>query len=104
MARQSIVARIYDKKGKLLATGHNSYTKTHPRQAHFARLAGNERKTYLHAEIAAIIRASRRGVQPPYSISIERRNRQGQCKLAKPCAVCMLAIKEAGIREISYSI
>jgi tRNA(Arg) A34 adenosine deaminase TadA len=101
MSKQKIVARVYDKKGRLLATGHNSYTKTHPRQAHFARLAGTERKTYLHAEIAAIVRC-RYGI--PYSIRVERRKANQSLALAKPCSVCMLAIKEAGIKEISYTI
>jgi deoxycytidylate deaminase len=99
MARQKVTALIYDKKGRLLATGHNSYTKTHPKQAHFARLAGAERKTYLHAEIAAIIRAG----PAAYAIHVLRYRRDGSLALARPCEICMLAIRESGIKEISYS-
>ena len=102
-SKQKIVAKIYDKRGRLLATGHNSYTKTHPKQAHFARLAGIERKTYLHAEIAAIIRASRT-FNRPYRIHVSRQNSKGEFRLARPCMVCQLAIREAGIKKISYSV
>ena len=103
MSKQNVVAKIYDKKGRLLATGHNSYTKTHPRQAHYARLAGFERKNYLHAEIAAILRAFH-STSRAYSIRVERRSRKGNLALARPCAICMLAIKEAGIKQITYSV
>ncbi len=103
MSKQNITAYIYDKKGRLLATGHNSYTKTHPRQAHFARLAGEERKTYLHAEIDAICRTTRvRG--KPFSLFVERKGRDGYNRLARPCCICMLAIKAVGIQHISYTI
>lgn len=104
MSKHIIKATIRDRKGRVLSVGYNSYTKTHPEQARFARLAGTERKTYLHAEVAAIIRACRRRMEPPHSISIERFNSSGQPKLAKPCPICMLAIKEAGIKEVRYTV
>ena len=105
MSKQTVVAKIYDKKGRLLATGHNSYTKTHPKQAYYASKAGFGRKNYLHAEIAAIIRGNNRYPRGRlHSIRVERRARNGNLVLAKPCAICMLAIKEAGIKQITYSL
>lgn len=98
--KQQLTAYVYDKKGRLLATGRNSYTKTHPRQAHFARLAGEERKAYLHAEIDALIRTKGQA----YRIFIERRGCNGEPKLARPCCICELAIKAAGIKEVTYTV
>lgn len=102
MAKPQLKASVYDKRGNLLGVGYNSYTKTHPRQAYFARLAGVERKTYLHAEIAAIIMAGRTGTRL-HSIRVERWGRAGESRLAKPCPVCALAIEAAGIKEVSYT-
>ena len=100
MSKQTVVAKIYDKKGRLLATGHNSYTKTHPKQAYYASKAGFGRKNYLHAEIAAIIHAG----PTAYAIHVFRHRRDGSLALARPCEICMLAIKEAGIKQITYSV
>lgn len=100
MSKQVVKATVYDKKGRVLAVGHNSYTKTHPRQADLARRVGAERKAYLHAEVAAIIRAGDRG----FRIHIERHRRNGEVGLARPCEICWLAIEEAGIKEVTYTI
>ena len=45
-------------KGKIISVGWNSY-KTHPLQKHYRR---NPLSTFLHAEIDAIIKAKRTGV------------------------------------------
>jgi deoxycytidylate deaminase len=100
MSKQRVKATVYDKKGRILAVGYNSYTKTHPEQARLARLVGKERKAYLHAEVAAIIRA--RGT--PYRIHVERYGCDDKACLARPCEICQLAIKEAGIKEVSYTV
>jgi deoxycytidylate deaminase len=98
--RQHITAVIYDKRGRVLSTGHNQYLKTHPMQAKYAAKAGQPYRQYLHAEISALIKC--RG--EPYKISIERKNKQGQLVLAKPCPVCELALKEAGVKFVEYSV
>lgn len=100
MSRQEITASIYDRKGRLLAVGYNSYTKTHPRQAFLARACGQPEKAFLHAEIAALVKC--RGI--PYSIYVERRNKQGQTRLAAPCTICQMAIRLAGIKKVSYTL
>src|SRR3990167_9944503 len=101
--RQQIVAKIYDRKGRLLATGRNSYTKTHPMQARYARILGGRwsPKVYLHAEIAALVQLSRsdRRVRQADSIFIQRINRQGLSRLAAPCPVCTLALQQAGVKK-----
>ncbi len=97
---QNIIATVYDKKGRVLSTGKNSYTKTHPKQAMMAARCGHHHKVYLHAEMAALIRC--RG--EAYKIKIERYNRKGAPLLAKPCEICELAIREAGIKFIEYTV
>jgi deoxycytidylate deaminase len=100
--KYKITATIFDKHGRILAQESNSYTKTHPYQAKLAARAGKPNKVYLHAEIKAIIKAQKFG--EPYKILIERYNSEGEPVLAKPCEICQLAIKEAGIKRIEYTI
>lgn len=98
--RQSITATITDKRGRVLSIGHNSYEKSHPKQAHYAARMGEPYKFFLHAEIAALVKC--RG--KPYKIMIERKDKAGNNRLAKPCGICELAIKEAGIKFVEYTV
>lgn len=99
--RYSITASTYDKRGRLIARAHNSYSKTHPQQALWAAQVDEHYKINLHAEVAAIIKSRKRDV---HSITIERYDRYGQPKNAQPCAVCQHAIKLAGIKMVSYTV
>ena len=89
MAQQSIVAKVFNKKGQLLAIGRNSYTKTHPMQAAFAKQVGHPQKCFLHAEIDAL-RKLRLGSKP-YRMLIQRTRKNGELGNAKPCEVCRAA-------------
>lgn len=96
-----LIATVYDKHGQVIAVGENSYIKTHPRMAALAKKCGEEHKQFLHAEVLAIIRCKGK---IPYKIKIERYNKCGESRLAKPCPICELAIKEAGIKFVEYTI
>jgi deoxycytidylate deaminase len=98
--RYHIVAKCYDRKRNLLSVGYNNYEKTHPLQAHFAHLAHEPHKIYLHAEIDAILKAQGKKI---HIIVVERYNRHGQPRKAKPCKICSLAIKAFGIREVKHT-
>lgn len=98
---QDITAIIYDKKGKVLSLGRNSYVKTHPKQAKHAHKVGLPEKIYLHAEIDAIIRC--RDLSKAYKIVVSRITKKGKYGNAKPCPVCQSAIKEAGIRNVEWT-
>jgi tRNA(Arg) A34 adenosine deaminase TadA len=100
MGRVVITASIYNKRNKLIARASNSFHKTHPLQAKYACKCGEPYKQYLHAEVLAIIRAKGKG----YRIHVERYNREGKPLLAMPCPICMLAIREAGIQVVSFTI
>lgn len=99
--RYKLTATTYDKRGRVIARGHNSYERTHPLQLEYAERAGQDWKPYLHAEIHAIIRS--RGADI-HKIRIERFGQNGEPKMARPCAVCELAIKAAGIRFVEYTV
>jgi tRNA(Arg) A34 adenosine deaminase TadA len=54
----------------------------------FAKLAGQPKREYLHAEIAALLRAP----ADADTLLVVRTNKQGEFVCAKPCPVCALAI------------
>jgi tRNA(Arg) A34 adenosine deaminase TadA len=99
--RQVMTALIYDKRGRVLSIGQNSYVKTHPMQARLAMQAGEGYKIFLHAEIHAITRC--RDLSKAHRISVFRYDRQGKPALAKPCEICASAIKQAGIRLVEHT-
>lgn len=99
--KQDITAIIYDKKGKVLSVGKNSYVKTHPKQARHANKVGLPEKVFLHAEMDAIIRC--RNLNKAHRILVTRITRNGKYGNAKPCPVCSSAIKEAGIKNVEWT-
>lgn len=99
--KQSVTAIIYDKRGRVLSVGKNSYVKTHPKQAYYAEKAGLPDKQYLHAEIDAIIRC--RDLANAHSIFVSRINKAGKTAMAKPCPVCRTALEEAGIFNVRWT-
>ena len=93
--RFNVVATVYDKRGRKLTEGSNSYTKSHPLQAKYAVSVGLDDKIFLHAEIAALSRL--KSFHKPYKIVVERYLSDGSTALAKPCPVCDAAIRAHGI-------
>lgn len=94
--RYLLRAETYDSRGRKLSEAYNNYSKTHPIQAHFASIAGQPERKYLHAEILAIIRA---GSHKIHTLKVTNLNG----KLSAPCPVCMAAIKAYGISRIITS-
>jgi len=99
--KQNITAIIYDRKGRIISIGRNSYLKTHPLQAKYAMHVGTPDKIFLHAEIEALVklkdwtRAAR--------ILVTRYSKSGEPILAKPCKVCQHALSLAGITQIEHT-
>lgn len=100
-AKQNLTAVIYDRKGRVLSIGQNSYIKTHPLQAKHANKVGLPDKHYLHAEVHAIVKC--KDLSKAHKIFISRFGKEGQPLLAKPCPVCQSAIKAAGIEHVEYT-
>lgn len=99
--RYQITAIIYDKRGRVMSVGKNSYIKTHPLQAAHAKLAGEPYRVFLHAEIHAISLC--RDLKKAHSMKIFRFLEDGSPADARPCPVCCSAIKAAGIEVITHT-
>lgn len=99
--KQNITAILYDKKGKILSIGRNSYHKTHPLQARSAQAVGEDYKIFLHAEIDALVKA--KNWEKAYKLVITRFRKDGTPALAKPCKVCQHAINLAGIQLVEHT-
>lgn len=97
--RYEITALAYDRKGNLLAVGRNSYTKTHPLQARYAAKAGRPLAIYMHAEIAALVKA--RG--EVHKLVVTRFDSKGRAVNARPCKSCQLALKDYGVKHIEHT-
>ena len=100
--RYRILAKVFNKQHFCIGAATNSYTKSHPLQKHFAKLAEQPNKIYLHAEILALIRASANPNAKIHSIEIEQWDMNGY-KDAKPCPICIEAIIAFGIKTVNYT-
>lgn len=97
-----VYAVITDKRGKIVSEGPNSYKKTHPLQAKFARMVGNEEAVYLHAEIQAMVKCKEGQGHKMY---VARVGRTGNPLPACPCKICQLAIEQLGIiSSVEYTV
>ena len=88
--KHEIKAVTYDKRGRILSIGQNSYVKTHTVQAHYAKKNNNEHAVFLHAEIDAILKC--RDISKAHRIFVSRHTRSGGFGSAKPCPICQDAI------------
>lgn len=99
--RYSILAKCYDKRGRLLSASLNEYFRSHPLQKYFSEKAGESScKIYLHAELRALLLARDRKV---YKLTVERYDALGQPALCKPCRACQEAIKAFDVPVVEYT-
>ncbi|MDD2496224.1 MAG: hypothetical protein PHE29_13665 [Tissierellia bacterium] len=94
-----VIAASLDNHNNIISIGENSYQKTHPVQMAWAIKAGNRDKEYLHAEIASLVKNHSK----PKSIVVVRMTCSGLVRMARPCNICNLALREAGIRDVYFS-
>jgi len=96
------LAAVGTNNNTIICHSNNLMGKSHPTQARHARNAGNPHAIFLHAEIGCIIR----GKGYIDTLFVARIYRDGTLGLAKPCPICMLAIKEkeSGIKKVWYTI
>lgn len=98
-----VTAYIKDKRGRTLSMGRNSYTKTHPKMVSLGERVGfkNQEKTMLHAEVDAINKC--RELSRAYIIEVYvYSTRSNTYRKSKPCPICTLDIKLAGIPYVTY--
>ena len=99
--KQVITAFIYDKRGRVISVGHNSYVKTHTLQALHAHKVGEPHRQFLHAEIAAIARC--KDLTRAHRMFVTRFGRDGKPALAKPCSICESALRAANITIVEHT-
>lgn len=90
------VAAILRRNGRVVKVGENT-DKTHPR---FKRqYTDGSWASHMHAEMNVL-----RFAQPGDTLEVMRFSKCGShSTMAKPCALCMNFIKQAGIKKIKYT-
>ena len=92
--RVKCVAIFTDKRYNVLAVGRNLYTKTHPQQKAWAKLAEFPAKQCLHAEIRAAIMLSKNGWEGRAAmLFVGAVSESGTVLQATPCPVCRLLLE-----------
>lgn len=94
-------AAIYDKRGKLIAEGSNSYVKTSPKMLRAGQKVGLDNKIYWHAECKAIY--GLRDIKKAYKIVIARVNSIGEAVNSKPCILCETLIRDTGVKIVEHT-
>ena len=94
--RPQLTAILKDKKGRVLSIGKNSWVKTHPLQAKYAKMVGEPYKQLLHAEIDSLIKC--KDISKAYRIEVYRFYKDGKPANAKPCKICENALNQLGIQ------
>jgi len=97
-----IVAKIFDKRGRLLSYGHNSYV-TDPSFFRFAKPLNEPYRVHQHAEWHAIKRLKFTDIERVHTIKIYRFNANGEPVLAKPCRICSRIIESFPFKKIEYT-
>ena len=95
-----LLAKCFNKQGRLISSAYNLPLKSHPLQLHFAKQVGLPLKDKLHSEILALIRSKEQKV---HKITVERYGKSGRMLLSKPCPICQAGIKDWGVREVEYT-
>lgn len=99
IAKTRVGAMLVRRK-TILSYGFNQY-KTHPLQKTFA---SNPHRLHLHAEIAAIVNASRRGYSlEGATIFLARILKNGDPAPIHPCPGCAGALHHYGIASIHHT-
>lgn len=90
---------ITDKRGRIVSTAQNSYTKTHTLMAKTSKKLGLE-KEFCHAEQLALVRARGKG----YKLTVVRIHADGTIANSEPCPVCKELIAQSQIKVVEYTI
>lgn len=100
-----IGAAVFSHSGKLIASSCNQ-KKTHCLQEYYNSEMPFRRVPYLHAEIAALLKArwilGRDGLKG-CTLYVARKRNDGKWGLARPCEACRAAMKDMGIKVVVYT-
>lgn len=92
-------------KGKIISSGHNSFTKTHPLQKQLDKRRFNAESTgKVHAETSALLPLINSHTDlSKAEVYVSRKLKDSSIAMARPCASCMALIKSCGISKIHYT-
>ena len=99
---KNICACLYNKRGKIISSGVNSFSKSHPIQEKFG---STPYKIFLHAEIDAVVKAIRKvggDDLSGYSLAIARICHDGSDAQAFPCDGCIDALQYYKCDGVTY--
>lgn len=83
--------------GRVIGVGVNSYSNDIHMYDHIPQNAWS-----VHAEIAAL-RSIKKDLHGAVMYAA-RVNNQGEERMSKPCVMCQIALKEAGIKRVVYTV
>lgn len=93
--RVRTVAMFTDKRYNVLSVAGNTYVKTHPQQASWAKKRGSPDKQCLHAEMRAAIMLAKSGkANSAKFLYVAAVSLSGNILCAKPCMVCQMMLDE----------
>ena len=96
-----LICSSFDKRGNIIATRQNLYTKSNPWQKALSIKAGmSDKRIFLHAEVACLLASRNKKV---HSLLVQRFNKDGTMANACPCISCKLAIIETGVKYVRYT-
>jgi len=97
-----ITCTCFDKRGRVISVGTNSYSESSAMMRYYAVKSGNPEKKFNHAEIDAAWKCIK-AKKTVAKMLILRYNSQGQFANACPCEVCKCMIEDLGIKHVYYS-
>ena len=100
---QRVACIISDKRGRILATGVNDYTCTHPLQKRLSEATGfNSKRCYVHAELSACIKLKPH--HKAYRATVVRVGRKGDLLPSQPCPSCAMILKMKNIQVLECTL
>ena len=89
---------------EIISTSFNQ-AKSHPIQKHYNKKRDKTAHewSYLHAELSAILKVKNKEQLRGATIFVARTKQDGNSGMARPCAACMQAIIDSGIKKIVYT-
>jgi len=92
-----MVGAVVHSKSKILSSGHNQSSKTHP------KAMNDGHGVCVHAEHAALMGIQHYS-QSNLEVTVVRiRRKDGEIAMSKPCASCMRLMESAGVKKIHYT-
>jgi len=96
------VGAVLMKRNEVITTATNHDCKSHPKQAFWAKRVGLDEKIYLHAEVAALVKARE---DADKIVVVRLGGHSGdELRQARPCPICEAYLRFAGITDVYYSV